>query len=147
MDVKNLPNLPTDNLYKFITLFCIALMFSSAYGTVSVYDSHRAQYERVKDIEFALVEVEEETEKSRLQTKYVQQEISRIKSDQKFFLYVTMTAFLLSIIGAFVGFVLWRNNLQKYFIFSQLLFTMNSNQEHRDQTKGVLFRLKMKYKN
>jgi len=131
MDVKNLPNLPTDNLYKFITLFCIALMFSSAYGTVSVYDSHRAQYERVKDIEFALVEVKEETEKSILQNKYVQQEISRIRNDQKFFLHVTMIAFLLSIIGAFVGFILWRNNLQKYLDAQVKLETIKLRKEIR----------------
>jgi hypothetical protein len=111
MDVKNLP---TDNLYKFITLFCMALMFSSAYAVVSVYDSHRAQYEKVKEKEFLLLDAKKGTDKFNAQSEYILQEFSRIKSDKSVFMWFPMTAFILSIFGGIYGFILWRKNLQKY---------------------------------
>ncbi|NMF47609.1 hypothetical protein HHL01_05390 [Pseudoalteromonas arctica] len=111
MDVKNLP---TDNLYKFITLFCIALMLSSAYAVVSVYDSHRAQYNKVKEKEFLLLDTKKGTDKFNAQSEYISQEFLRIKSDRSFFIWFPMTAFTLSIFGGIYGFNLWRKNLQKY---------------------------------
>ncbi len=111
MEVKNIP---TDNLYKFITIFSIALMLSCAYAFTSIYDSHLREYQTVKLKAIELEVIEKPTSTQELTLKYYRDQIVRIESDKKTLMSFTAWGFVISIGGAVWGFWAWRRNLQVY---------------------------------
>ncbi|NNG43195.1 hypothetical protein HJP15_09750 [Pseudoalteromonas sp. NEC-BIFX-2020_002] len=111
MDVKSLP---TDNLYKFIAIFCIALIFTSAYAFVNVYDTFSKNYQ---NNQISIMELEAKTDLKDLEKKklkFFQNRLELIDSDKGFLMGTCLWILIFSIFGAIMGFRSWRKNLQIY---------------------------------
>tara|TARA_B100001179_G_C18405182_1_gene323464 strand:- start:174 stop:608 length:435 start_codon:yes stop_codon:yes gene_type:complete len=111
MEIKNIP---TDNLYKFITIFSIALMLACAYAFTSIYDSHLREYQTIKLKAIELEAIEKPTSPQELTLKYYRDQMIRNETDKKTLMFWPAFGFVISICGAVWGFWAWKKNLQVY---------------------------------
>lgn len=133
MEVKNLP---TDNLYKFITIFSIALMLSCAYAFTSIYDSHLREYQAIKLKVIELESIDKPTSSQEKILEYFKEQIDRIESDKKTLMEWLAWGFVLSIGGAIWGFWAWRKNLQVYLDRQIKYETISLRREIRSANKS-----------
>jgi|LGVE01.1.fsa_nt_gb hypothetical protein len=121
----DLQSLPTDNIYKFITVLCIALLVASIYGVASAdkaySDRISALYEKAMKLEakqLNLVNMKPHGKKlSYYEQKMLGHYWDQYKTQNRNRMIVSLTLFasiLFSIIGAIVGFYLWHRKLQVY---------------------------------
>jgi hypothetical protein len=115
-----LQTLPTDNIYKFITVLCVFLFIASIYGVVSVDKAYSNRISGLYEKAIGL-EAKELNEKAKGQKlSYYDEKIlghywGQYETQNRNRILILLTLFisiLFSIIGIVVGFNLWYRKLQ-----------------------------------
>lgn len=110
--MNNRVPIPTDNIYKFYALFGLALLITSVFAFLSVYNSHRAMaYEIYQEVELLKKIAEPTNEQSiRLEILISKSEIDA--KNKKFYMSVVGLMFGLSLSLMFIGFLAWHLKIQ-----------------------------------